>query len=329
MGAPWNPWDLTTHRVAGGSSSGSGVAVAGGLVPAALGSDTGGSIRNPAALCGITGLKPTYGLVSLYGAFPLSTTLDSLGPLTHSVDDAALLTAAMAGPDPHDPATLAAPRVDFDAALAGEADVYGMRITALSLKQFPDYAEPGIVQARDAAVTELRRLGAIIDEERLPFDLDVLAAGVGRIIASEAYAIHRAYIEDDSLPIDPWVRKRVLGGKAVSAADYIDELAARRRAADKYAEWMRDRDALLMPTLPITATPLEEVDEATAPLAVFTRAVNYLGACALSLPAGFSAKGLPIGVQLWGAPFADASLVRVGRAFQQVTDWHRRRPPVK
>ncbi len=120
MGAPWNPWDMTTHRVAGGSSSGSAVAVAAGLAPAAIGSDTGGSIRIPAALCGLTGLKTTYGLVSLHGAVPLSTTLDSIGPLTHTVDDAALLTAAMAGPDPRDPATLAAPRFDVEAALAAD-----------------------------------------------------------------------------------------------------------------------------------------------------------------------------------------------------------------
>ena len=121
MGAPWNPWDTYTHRVAGGSSSGSAVAVAGGLAPAAIGSDTGGSIRIPSALCGLTGLKPTYGLVSLHGAVPLSTTLDSIGPLAHTVPDVALLTAAMAGADSRDQATLTAPRVDFDAALKRDA----------------------------------------------------------------------------------------------------------------------------------------------------------------------------------------------------------------
>src|SRR5206468_7425259 len=137
MGAPWNPWDLATHRVAGGSSSGSAVAVAAGLVPAAIGSDTGGSVRIPAALCGITGLKTTFGLISLYGAVPLSTTLDSIGPLAHTVDDVALLTAAMAGPDAHDAATLAAPRVTFDEALGRAPDLRGMRIACLSREQFP------------------------------------------------------------------------------------------------------------------------------------------------------------------------------------------------
>jgi len=148
----------------------------------------------------------------------------------------------------------------------------------------------------------------------------------GRIIAAEAYAIHRAYIEDERLDIDPWVRRRILGGKTTSAADYIDELRLQRGAVAWFAGWMRNRDALLTPTLPIVATPIAEVDEAATPLATWTRAANYLGACALSLPAGFSAEGLPIGVQLIGAPFADATLVRIGRAFQEATDWHRRRP---
>ena len=326
MGAPWNPWDNATHRVAGGSSSGSAVAVAGGLCPAAIGSDTGGSIRIPAALCGITGLKPTYGRVSLYGAVPLSGTLDSIGPLARTVEDAARLTAAMSGPDPRDPATLAAPRGDLEAALAEEADIRGMRITTLAPEGFPAYTLPDVVRAYQAAIIALRDLGARVDEAPFPLDFEDMMVRNGRIIAAEAYALHRAYIEDPSLDIDPWVRQRVLGGKAVSAADYIDLLALRQRAIGEFGHWMRDRDALLTPTLPITATPLADVDEATTPLATWTRTANYLGACALTLPAGFSAEGLPIGVQVTGASFADATLVRIGRAFQQATDWHRRRP---
>jgi aspartyl-tRNA(Asn)/glutamyl-tRNA(Gln) amidotransferase subunit A len=326
MGAPWNPWDLRVHRVAGGSSSGSAVAVAGGLVPAAIGSDTGGSIRIPASLCGLTGLKPTWGLVSLHGAVPLSTTLDSIGPLAHTVEDAALLTAAMAGPDPRDPATLAAPRVDLQAALAGPADVRGMRVTALATETFPAFTQPDVIAAFGQAIATLRGLGAVVDEERVPLDFEDLMVRNGRIIAAEAYAVHRAYIEDEHLDIDPWVRRRVLSGKAIGAADYIDDIAGQRRAAASFAAWMRGRAALLTPTLPITATPLEEVDESTTPLATWTRAGNFLGACALSLPAGFASGGLPIGVQLIGAPFTEATLVRIGRAFQGATDWHRRRP---
>ncbi len=302
MGAPWNPWDRTTHRVAGGSSSGSAVAIAGGLVPAAIGSDTGGSIRIPAGLCGLTGLKPTFGLVSLHGAVPLSPTLDSVGPLAHTVEDVALLTAAMAGPDPQDAATLAAPRVDFAAALAGEADVRGLRITALAPEQYPAYIEPAVVKACDDAIAVLAGLGARVDVSRVPADFDDLASRLGRILATEAYAFHRGYIDDETLPIDPWVRRRTQGGREVSAADYLDLLSAMRATQAQFADWMRGRDALLTPTLPITAVPVADVDEATSPLAALTRPVNYLRACGLALPAGLAPGGLPVSVQLgWRA----------------------------
>jgi len=196
MGAPWNPWDTTTHRVAGGSSSGSAVAVAAALAPAAIGSDTGGSIRIPAALCGLTGFKPTYGLISLAGVFPLATTLDSVGPLARSVDDAALLLKAMAGPDPRDVASLAAPRIDFEAVLAAEPDVNGLRITALPIEHFSWPVEPSVLAAREAAIATLGDLGAKIDEARPPFDLGDVMVRNGRIIATEAYAFHRHYIAD-------------------------------------------------------------------------------------------------------------------------------------
>jgi aspartyl-tRNA(Asn)/glutamyl-tRNA(Gln) amidotransferase subunit A len=328
MGAPWNPWDMRTQRVAGGSSSGSAVAVAAGLAPAALGSDTGGSIRIPSALCGLTGLKPTYGLVSLAGVFPLASTLDSVGPLARSADDAGLLTAAMAGPDPRDTATLGAPGVNFASVLEGLPDIRGMRITALAAEQFPSPVMADVLRARDDAIAALRTLGAIVDEARAPLDFEDVMVRSGRIIAAEAWALHHAYIENPELDFDPWVRKRIVGGKNISAAEHAGELAAHRRAGAAFANWMRGRDALLTPTLPITATPLHEVDEATTPLATFTRAANYLGACALSLPAGLSSEGLPVAVQLMGAPFADATLIMLGRAFQRATDWHRRRPTV-
>lgn len=331
MGAPWNPWDMSTHRVAGGSSSGSAVAVAAGLAPAALGSDTGGSIRIPSALCGLTGLKPTYGLVSLYGAVPLSPTLDSIGPLARCVDDAALLVAAMAGLDPQDATTASAPVVAFDLGPPSRKGrpLEGVRITALAPERYPDYTLPEIVRAAGAAIDVLRDLGAVVTGDAVPIDFDHIANANGQIIAADAWALHRGYIEDESLDIDPWVRRRVIGGKAITAEQHAATLAARQRAMDAFAEWMRGRDALLTPTLPITATPLADVDEATGPLAIFTRVANYLGACALSLPAGLSAEGLPVGVQLLGAPFTDGSLVRIGRAFQAVTGWHLQRPVLR
>jgi aspartyl-tRNA(Asn)/glutamyl-tRNA(Gln) amidotransferase subunit A len=325
MGAPWNPWDTRVHRVAGGSSSGSAVAVAAGLAPAAIGSDTGGSIRIPAALCGLTGLKPTYGTISLAGVVPLATTLDSLGPLARTVEDAALLTAAMAGPDPRDAATLNLPRLDFDAVLRGAPDARRLRITALPPEQLPPDTLPDVARALQQAIAVLRELGALVDEVTVPIDFEDLMVRNGRIIAAEAWALHRDYIEDPKLPIDPWVRKRTIGGKAISAADYIEELARRKRAAAAFAEWMRGRDILLTPTLPITATAVDEVDEVATPLATFTRVANYLGICGLSLPAGMSADGLPVAVQLLGSPFAEATLIRAGRAFQQATEWHLQR----
>ncbi len=326
MGAPWNPWDLAIHRVAGGSSSGSAVAVAAGLAPAAIGSDTGGSIRIPAALCGLTGLKPTYGLVSLAGVVPLATTLDSVGPLARTVEDAALVMGAIAGPDPADPATLAATFVDFAAVIERSVDIKGTRVTALAFEQLPANVDADVVAAYAATIQLLRNLGAHVDEESFDFDFDDVMQRNGRIIAAEAYAVHRAYIEDAALEIDPWVRKRTLAGKSVSAAEYLDELAQRRHAAARFADWMVGRDALLTPTLPITAVPVVDVDESTTPLATFTRAANYLGACALSLPVGLSRAGLPIGIQLMGAAFSDATLIRVGRAIQRETSWHLRTP---
>jgi aspartyl-tRNA(Asn)/glutamyl-tRNA(Gln) amidotransferase subunit A len=201
-----------------------------------------------------------------------------------------------------------------------------MRITALAVDQFHWPATPDVLAAREAALATLRALGASVEEARAPFDLENVMLRSGRIIAAEAWAVHRGYIEDETLPFDPGVRSRLLAARSISAADYIDELATRNRIGAAFAEWMRGRDAILTPTLPITATPLAEVDEAKTPLATFVRAANYLGICALSLPAGFSPEGLPIGVQLMGAPFADATLVRIGRAFQRATDWHRRKP---
>ena len=328
MGAPWNPWDLAIHRVAGGSSSGSAVAVAAGLAPAAIGSDTGGSIRIPAALCGLTGLKPTYGLVSLAGVVPLATTLDSVGPLARTVEDAALVMGAIAGPDPADSATLTAAFVDFVAAIERSTDIKGARITALAFEQLPANVDADVVAAYAATIELLRNLGAHVDEESFDFDFDDVMQRNGRLIAAEAYAVHRSYIEDAALEIDPWVRKRTLAGKSVSAAEYLDELAHRHRTAARFADWMIGRDALLTPTLPITAVPVVDVDESTTPLATFTRAANYLGACALSLPAGLSRGGLPIGMQLMGSAFSDAALIRIGRSIQRETSWHLRTPQV-
>jgi aspartyl-tRNA(Asn)/glutamyl-tRNA(Gln) amidotransferase subunit A len=320
LGTPRNPWDLATHRVPGGSSSGSGVAVAAGLAPAAIGSDTGGSVRIPAALNGITGLKTSGGLVSTEGAFPLSTTLDTIGPMTRSAVDAALLAAAMLGSGTAARAFAARATMEPGATLAG------VRIAVLSADQFPIAVEPDVAAAVAAAASVLRALGAEVIERRFPFDFDDLMRRNGQLIAAEAWSVHRAYVEDERLPIGPGVRRRIVGGKAIAAADYIDALAHRRAARQQWVDWMQSCDALLTPTVPMAACPLEAVDETATPLASFTRAGNYLDTCALSLPAGFSGQGLPVGAQLLGRPGTDAALLGIGIAFQQVTDWHRRTP---
>lgn len=317
LGTPWNPWDLDTHRVPGGSSSGSAVAVAAGLAPAAIGSDTGGSVRIPAALNGITGLKTSGGLLSTEGAFPLSQTLDTIGPMTRSAEDAALLCAAMLGPE-SDAARPFASCATFDG-----VSLAGMRITVLSPEQYPIAVERDVASAIDDAQRVLRELGAAVVERQFPLVFDDLMRRNGQLTAAEAYAVHRGYIEDEQLSIGAAVRRRMLGGKAIGAADYIDALAHRRAACAQWIDWMRDCDALLTPTVPMPACPVDAADESVTPLASFTRAGNYLNACALSLPAGFSSDGLPVGVQLLGKVRTDATLLRAGMAFQQVSEWHR------
>ncbi|MGB3427017.1 MAG: amidase, partial [Burkholderiaceae bacterium] len=297
----------------------SGVAVAAGLAPAAIGSDTGGSVRIPAALNGITGLKTSGGLLSTEGAFPLSTTLDTIGPMTRSAEDAALLCAAMLGWSSDTARRFAA------CAEEGAASLAGLRVTVLPAHQYPIAVQSDVDAAMNAAQQALRSLGAEVTERRFPFAFDDLMRRNGRLIAAEAYAVHRNYIEDRALPIGDGVRGRMLGGKAITAADYIEALEHRRAARAEWIAWMRDCDALLTPTVPMTACPVSDVDESVTPLASFTRAGNYLDACALSLPAGFS-NGLPIGMQLLGRPGTDTTVLRIGAAFQRATDWHRRTP---
>jgi aspartyl-tRNA(Asn)/glutamyl-tRNA(Gln) amidotransferase subunit A len=295
------------------------VAVAAGLAPAAIGSDTGGSVRIPAALNGITGLKTSGGLMSTAGAFPLSQTLDTIGPMTRSAEDAALLCCAMLG------FASEAARPFATAMSAGES-LAGVRVAVLPAAQYPIAVEPAVAAAVDEALRVLRALGADVVERRFPFAFEDLMRRNGQLIAAEAYAVHRAYIEDEQLPIGAGVRRRMLGGKTISAADYIDALSHRRAACAQWIDWMRDCDALLTPTVPMPACAVDAVDETVTPLASFTRAGNYLDTCALSLPAGLSDDGLPVGVQLLAAPGLDATLLRIGIAFQRATDWHRRTP---
>ena len=327
MGTPWNPWDLKTHRAPGGSSSGSGVAVAAGLAPAAIGSDTGGSIRIPSALNGLTGLKTTHGLISLHGAVSLSTSLDTLGPMTHSAMDAGAWTALMAGPDPLDPGSLNRPTFEWrgDQPL-DKRPLAGVRLAVLPVNQYPMAVDAASLQAFEDACKVLTSLGAHLTELTLPFDFDDLMKRNGQIIAAEAFAIHENYIDDPKLPLGPAVRQRIQGGRAISAGQYVRALAHHRACSAQWGAWMQNYTALLTPAIPFPAIAVADVDELQTPMASFARAGNYLTACGLALPAGLNSAGLPLSVQLLGKAFSEAELLRIGVAFQHITNWHRATP---
>ncbi|TAJ38323.1 MAG: amidase, partial [Reyranella sp.] len=291
MGAPWNPWDLKTQRVPGGSSSGTGVAVAARLTPAGIGSDTGGSVRIPSAFNGLVGLKVTFGRIGLSGTIMLSWSLDSIGPMARSVEDCALLLNALAAPDPRDPTTLGQPLEDFTLA-ARPGSIEGMRIAVPDTKQLPNFVDAGVVKAWQAAARTFESLGAAVEAVRLPDWYFDLARSTGTIIASEAYSLHRDYIEDMSKAIGPGVRARAQAAKTFLPGAYAEEIrgmAERRRA---FAEWFRPYDAVVMPTMAVPAIPLAEVDETSPIPGYLTRPGNYLGLCSLAVPSGQSG-GLP------------------------------------
>lgn len=314
MGTPWNPWDLARHRVPGGSSSGTGVAVAAGFAPAGIGSDTGGSVRIPAAFNGVTGLKTTFGLISLRGTGLLSWSLDTIGPLARSVEDCAALFRVLADAPPDLPEPLA----------AGKLDRY--RIALPERAQLPAFMHPAVLEAWQAAARQLEALGARIEPVRLPEWYFSLAREVGMIIASEAFELHRAHIEDAAQPINDAVRARILAAKQLAPGEYagiLRQMGERRR---EFGEWFRGYDALLLPTAPLPAPPVDEIDEMAPIPSYLTRSANYLGLCALALPSGFH-EGLPLSVQVIGRPFAEREVLEIGGAFQAATAHHRRRPP--
>jgi len=324
MGAPWNPWDLATHRVPGGSSSGTGVAVSARLAPAGIGSDTGGSVRIPAAFNGLVGLKVTFGRIGLAGTMLLSWTLDSIGPMARCVEDCALMLNALAAPDPRDPTTLGQPVEDFSLAIQ-PGSIEGMRVAIPDTKQLPAFMHADVIKSWQAAGRTFESLGATVEAVRLPDWYFDLSRPAGTIIASEAYALHRDYIENLGMAIGPGVRMRAQTAKSFLPGAYAEELrtmAERRRA---FSDWVKPYDAILLPTMAVPAIPLAEVDETSPIPGYLTRPANYLGLCSLALPSGQSG-GLPIGIQIVGKPFAERDVLRLGKAFQDATDDHRRAP---
>jgi aspartyl-tRNA(Asn)/glutamyl-tRNA(Gln) amidotransferase subunit A len=316
MGTPWNPWDVAQHRVPGGSSSGSAVAVAAGLAPAAIGSDTGGSVRVPAALNGITGLKTTWGLVGLGHTLALSPTLDSIGPMCHTVVDARWLTEVLKG-DLGDAQAARTPAVE---------GLAGRRIVVMDQQEFPCTVDTEVLRVFRETSQWFADLGAEVMRRPLPFDLGELARLNAQLIAAEAWEIHRSYVDDPSLAIGPWVRQRVQAGKAITAGDKARALEGHREHCKVWSEWLGDCDAFLLPATPTTACPVESVNETISPHASFARAANYLGACALALPAGMCQAGLPIGMQLMAKARDEETLFELGEAFQSSTSWHRLAP---
>jgi len=337
-----NPWDL--ERIPGGSSGGSAAGVAAGMFLAALGTDTGGSIRIPAACCGVTGLKPTYGLVSRAGVITLSSSYDHAGPIARSVEDCALLLDTLAGYDPADPDSVEAPPMDYTASLMDRREpaeaVRGARIGVP--RQYFWEAEPEVAALVRAAIGELRALGAEIREIDLPPELsdDLFDSGYRAVQRSEATFYHTAmgWYPARADRYSPAVRDALAAGAQMLATTYLAGQRVRRAFSAQMRALLSDLDALAMPTLPIVAPRIATLDEPvrlagrehTAGYALLRNNFPFdlTGQPSLALPCGFTDGGLPVSLQLAGGHFNEPALLRLGHAYQRVTSWHLRQPPL-
>ena len=324
--SPKNPW--ATDHITGGSSGGSGAAIAAGLCLGSLGSDTGGSIRIPASLCGVTGLKPTYGRVSLRGVVPLAWSLDHAGPMARTAFDCALILQAIAGFDPLDPASAEAPVPEYTAYLTRRLD--GLRVGVPTNFFFDaDAVNAEVAAAVEAAAEELARLGATVRPLVVP-GVEEAARANGTMLVADAAAYHETIIRDHPEEIAGTVLSRLRGGASVSGAAY----ARARRTQSEFKAGLRalyrEVDLLVTPTTPVAA-PAFPVGDSTATTYALTRntgAFNLAGLPAISVPCGFTTEGLPIGMMLIGRPWEEAIVLRAAHAYQQATDWHKRRPLV-
>jgi aspartyl-tRNA(Asn)/glutamyl-tRNA(Gln) amidotransferase subunit A len=349
----YNPWDQS--RIPGGSSGGSAAAVAAGIAMASLGSDTGGSIRQPAALCGCVGVKPTYGRVSRYGLIAFASSLDQIGPLTHTVEDSALLLNAIAGSDPHDSTSLSLPKEDFTSEIGH--DIKGLRI-GIPKEYFVDGIEPTVRARVEDAIKLLRSLGAETIEISLPHT--EYAVSVYYIIVTAEASSNLArfdgvrygkrsnngknllslYEQTREEGFGAEVKRRIILGTYVLTSGYYDAYYLRAQKVrtlirQDFEEAFKKVDLIVSATSPETAFRCgEKIDD---PLKmyladIFTIAANLAGICGMSLPCGFSTKDgkeLPVGLQLLGPSFAEKMLFRVGHAYQQATDWHQRHPLIQ
>ncbi len=327
FGPARNPWDLS--RVTGGSSGGSGAAVAAGLCAAATGSDTGGSIRIPGALCGIVGLKPTYGRISCAGLIPLSWALDHAGPMTRSVYDAAVMLQAMAGWDPEDPASLTAPVPDYTRELRD--GVAGLRIAV-----DPDYAFSEVDEEVDMVVKQALRVLQELGAELVEVSISRLDQAALTILNAEATAYHEEFLKTRPEDYQPDVRERLEKGFAVRGIDYARAQRTRQWVRREFETLFEEVDLFATPTCAIPAPRLDqsevpvagEVVSVMTPIAHFTRVFNLTGLPAITVPCGFSSDGLPIGLQLAGRHLDEATVLRAAYAYEQATEWHKRRPPL-
>ncbi|MGI8551841.1 MAG: amidase [Dehalococcoidia bacterium] len=320
-----NPWDL--DRVPGGSSSGSGTALAAGLTPAALGSDTGGSIRGPASFCGISGLKPTYGRCSRAGVLTLSWTLDHTGPMARSAEDCAILLQGIAGHDPRDPASSSAPVDDYTARL--ERGLRGLRV-GLVRQLLPDGLDAEIRAGVESAAQVFREAGAVVQEVDVPL---AETASATIIMMAEAYAYHADDMQSRPKDFGRVARTSFSSGPLFTAVEYVQAQRVRAQLQAEFAAALSEVDILLSPTSPRTAPTFEESygrppTPTPATSVSYTGVYNLAGLPALAIPSGFSAIGLPLSIQLAGRPFDEATVLRAGHTFQKLTDWHLHRPVV-
>jgi aspartyl-tRNA(Asn)/glutamyl-tRNA(Gln) amidotransferase subunit A len=318
-----NPWNL--DRVPGGSSGGTGASVAAGLAFMGTGTDTGGSIRIPAACCGIVGMKPTYGRVSRYGIFPLAWSLDHAGPLTRSVKDAALCLQAMAGYDPRDESTAALPIPDFTAELREE--LKGVKI-GIPVEHYFNGLDPEVEAAVKQAIQVFEELGAEVREVSLPMAnyAHIAAMTVSR---AEILSIHEDWFETRPEDYGHDVRMLIEAGKPVTAAQYLRAQRARHLITKDYISTMTQVDVLITPTLPIVAPRIEDSAKEGMKLISNNSPSNITGLPSLVLPCGFSSEGLPISLQIIGKPFDESKVLGVGYAYEQGTNWHNRRPDIQ
>ena len=325
---PWNP-----EHISGGSSSGSGAAVGGRVVFGALGSDTGGSVRLPAACCGVVGLKPSEGLVSRHGIMALSQTMDTVGPLCRTVRDAARMTRAMAGHDPCDPNSVPRPVPDYESGL--EQRVKGIRIGVPSNWAY-ELATDETRKLMGESLQVLREAGAETVEVPVP-DMQRITDLSNVVFTSEAAALHEPWLTERPDDYQAQVRNRYEPGLHVRATRYLQALRGRAAVLDEFTNAVFARaDVLHTPALPFPVPTRSETDVAAgdamtgmvAGISWCTRPTNYLGIPALVVPCGFTENGLPAAFQLMGPPFAEEMLFRIGHAYQSATDWHTHSPPI-